>query len=235
MPTTRIIAPSRLYDGVFRLTLDDPTLPQSRLLPLPPRPYRPEAGAPTSLPCPTHEFGPDVTADTVGRLRYLEHRSIPEIHRELTRRGIARRRAAPSPTSWVATMSCGPWPRPTPGELGPLSPAGPRHPGHRWPAARCRPRVSSGCCCAIASPARSSWPRASWSSTAKDLAGLIDRVEGPAGADHRLPVSDGQESIRKAVAYAPSKVSRINSAISTASARRPSRSTEADRPRQERS
>ena len=33
----------------------------------------------------------------VGRLRYAEHRSIPEIHRELTRRGIVVARVSMSP------------------------------------------------------------------------------------------------------------------------------------------
>jgi hypothetical protein len=37
---------------------------------------------------PHHEFGLDVLA-LVGRLRHAEHRSIPEIHDELTRRGVA--------------------------------------------------------------------------------------------------------------------------------------------------
>jgi hypothetical protein len=36
---------------------------------------------------PQHEFGLDVIA-TVGRLRHAEHRSIPEIHAELARRGV---------------------------------------------------------------------------------------------------------------------------------------------------
>jgi hypothetical protein len=37
---------------------------------------------------PQHEFGLDVIA-LVGRLRHAEHRSVPEIHAELTRRGVA--------------------------------------------------------------------------------------------------------------------------------------------------
>jgi hypothetical protein len=37
---------------------------------------------------PHHEFGLDVLA-LVGRLRHAEHRSVPEIHQELTRRGVA--------------------------------------------------------------------------------------------------------------------------------------------------
>jgi len=49
-------------------------------------PHRPEAEALLALP--HHEFGLDVLA-VVGRLRHAEHRSVPEIHRELTRRGVA--------------------------------------------------------------------------------------------------------------------------------------------------
>src|SRR6185312_14635408 len=54
------------------------------------RPYRPEAEPHFALPY--HEFGLDVMA-LVGRLRHAEHRIIPEIHRELTRRGpvVSRR------------------------------------------------------------------------------------------------------------------------------------------------
>jgi hypothetical protein len=37
---------------------------------------------------PQHEFGLDVIA-AVGALRHAEHRSVPEIHAELVRRGIA--------------------------------------------------------------------------------------------------------------------------------------------------
>src|SRR4051812_21589215 len=71
-------------DGVLRLTLTIRRCPNPdcpRFL----RPYRPEAEPHFALPY--HEFGLDVMA-AVGRLRYAEHRSIPEIHRELTRRGI---------------------------------------------------------------------------------------------------------------------------------------------------
>jgi hypothetical protein len=41
-----------------------------------------------ALALPQHEFGLDVIA-LVGTLRYREHRSVPEIHRELDRRGVA--------------------------------------------------------------------------------------------------------------------------------------------------
>jgi hypothetical protein len=50
------------------------------------RPYRPEAEA--ALALPQHEFGLDVIA-LVGALRHREHRSVPEIHRALRDRGVA--------------------------------------------------------------------------------------------------------------------------------------------------
>ena len=37
---------------------------------------------------PQHEFGLDVIA-AIGRLRHAEHRSVPEVHAELARRGVA--------------------------------------------------------------------------------------------------------------------------------------------------
>ena len=49
------------------------------------RPYRPEAELGWALP--HGEFGLDIIA-LVGALRFGEHRSVPEIHRELTRRGV---------------------------------------------------------------------------------------------------------------------------------------------------
>jgi transposase-like protein len=49
------------------------------------RPYRPEAEGRYALP--HHEFGLDVIA-TVGVLRYREHRSVPEIHTALAARGV---------------------------------------------------------------------------------------------------------------------------------------------------
>lgn len=51
------------------------------------RPFRPEAEGRVALP--HHEFGLDVLA-LVGALRYSEHPPVPEIHRSLTRRGLAR-------------------------------------------------------------------------------------------------------------------------------------------------
>ena len=49
------------------------------------KPYRPEAEGFYALP--QHEFGLDVIAH-VGQLRYAEHRSVPEIHQTLRRRGL---------------------------------------------------------------------------------------------------------------------------------------------------
>jgi hypothetical protein len=48
--------------------------------------HRPEQEGRFALP--QHEFGLDVIA-LVGRLRHAEHRSVPEIHAELLRRGVA--------------------------------------------------------------------------------------------------------------------------------------------------
>lgn len=50
------------------------------------KPYRPEAEGRVALP--HHEFGLDVIA-LVGRLRYAEHRSVPEIRTHLTGRGVS--------------------------------------------------------------------------------------------------------------------------------------------------
>jgi hypothetical protein len=49
-------------------------------------PYRPEAES--ALALPQHEFGLDVIA-LVGVLRHREHRSVPEIHGALRERGVA--------------------------------------------------------------------------------------------------------------------------------------------------
>lgn len=49
------------------------------------RPYRPEAEG--ALVLPQHEFGLDVIA-AIGALRYVEHRSVPEIHQRLRERGV---------------------------------------------------------------------------------------------------------------------------------------------------
>jgi hypothetical protein len=70
---------------VLRLTLQirrclTPTCPQFQ------HPYRPEAEGRLALP--KHEFGLDVIA-LVGTLRHAQHRSLPEIHQELRHRRVA--------------------------------------------------------------------------------------------------------------------------------------------------
>jgi hypothetical protein len=72
-------------DAVTRLTLDIRRCPNAAC-PRYHRPYRPEAEPHFALP--HHEFGLDVIA-LVGRLRHAEHRSVPEIHQHLRRRGVA--------------------------------------------------------------------------------------------------------------------------------------------------
>ena len=71
--------------GTVRLTLKvrrcrDPGCGRFR------RPYRPEAEGRYALP--RHGFGLDVIA-LAGALRHAEHRSVPEVHRHLTSRGVA--------------------------------------------------------------------------------------------------------------------------------------------------
>jgi hypothetical protein len=72
-------------DAVTRLTLQIRRCPEpdcSRYH----QPFRPEAEPHFALP--HHEFGLDVLT-LIGRLRYVEHRSVPEIHQELRRRHVA--------------------------------------------------------------------------------------------------------------------------------------------------
>jgi hypothetical protein len=183
-------------DGVLRLTLTirrcpDPTCP--RFL----RPYRPEAESHFALPY--HEFGLDVMA-LVGQLRYVEHRSIPEIHRELTRRGIvlAQRTVTNLLDRYdelraLATADAqrlGPLLRPQGRVILAIDGLQPDV-GHEvlWVLRDC---LSGEILLA----------RSLLSSTAKDLAGLIDQVREALPVPITGAVSDGQESIRKAVAQA---------------------------------
>jgi hypothetical protein len=183
-------------DSVFRLTLTIRRCPNpecSRFL----RPYRPEAESHFALPY--HEFGLDVMA-LVGRLRYAEHRSIPEIYRELTRRGIVL--AERTVTNLLDRYD----------ELRALATADPRR---LEPLLRSQGRVIL----AIDGLQPDVGHEVLWifrdclsgeillaqsllSSTAPDLAGLIDQVRRALPVPITGVVSDGQESIRKAVAKA---------------------------------
>jgi hypothetical protein len=183
-------------DGVIRLTLTirrcpDPACP--RFL----RPYRPEAEPHFALPY--HEFGLDVMT-TVGRLRHAEHRSIPEIHRELTRRGIVV--AQRTVTNLLDRYD----------ELRALATADPQR---LEPLLRPQGRVIL----AIDGLQPDVGHEVLWvlrdclsgeillaksllSSTAKDLANLIDQVRRALPVPITGVISDGQESIRNAVAMA---------------------------------
>ena len=181
-------------DGVFRLTLTIRRCPNpacSRFL----RPYRPEAEPHFALPY--HEFGLDVI-DAVGHLRYLEHRSIPEIHHELTRRGIVL--AQRTVTNLLDRYD----------ELRALATADPKRLG---PLLREQGRVIL----AIDGLQPDVGHEVLWvlrdclsgeillaksllSSTAKDLAGLIEQVRKALPVPITGAVSDGQESVRNAVA-----------------------------------
>src|SRR3954454_3593426 len=71
-------------EGLLRLRLQvrscrNPDCPRHKVC------LRPEQEGRFALP--QHEFGLDVIA-VVGRLRHAEHRSVPEIHAELVRRGV---------------------------------------------------------------------------------------------------------------------------------------------------
>src|SRR3954451_21337527 len=183
-------------DGVLRLTLTIrrcPNLDCPRFL----RPYRPEAEPHFALP--HHEFGLDVTA-AVGRLRYAEHRSIPEIHHELTRRGVVV--AVRTVTNLLDRYD----------ELRARASADPRR---LEPLLRHQRRVVLAidglqpdvghevlwvlrdCLSGEILLARSLL-----SSTAKDLAGLITQVRRALPVPITGVVSDGQGSLRKAVAKA---------------------------------
>ena len=183
-------------DGVLRLTLairrcHNPDCPRFRL------PYRPEAEPHFALPY--HEFGLDVMA-TVGRLRHAEHRSIPEIHHELTRRGLVV--AQRTVTNLLDRYD----------ELRALATADPKRLG---PLLRQQRRVIL----AIDGLQPDVGHEVLWvlrdclsgeillaksllSSTAKDLAGLITEVRQALPVPITGVISDGQESIRNAVKQA---------------------------------
>src|SRR5512135_2293692 len=183
-------------DGVLRLTLairrcPNPDCPRFH------QPYRPEAEPHFALPY--HEFGLDVMA-LVGRLRHAEHRSIPEIHHELTRRGLVVSQRT------VTNL----WDRYD--ELRALATADPKRLG---PLLRDQRRVIL----AIDGLQPDVGHEVLWvlrdclsgeillaksllSSTAKDLAGLITEVHQALPVPISGVISDGQDSIRKAVARA---------------------------------
>ena len=183
-------------DGVLRLTLTIRRCPNpacSRFL----RPYRPEAEPHFALPY--HEFGLDVMA-LIGRLRSAEHRSIPEIHLELSRCGMIL--AQRTVTNLLDRYD----------ELRALSTADPER---LSPLLRHQRRVIL----AIDGLQPDVGHEVLWvlrdclsgeillaksllSSTAQDLASLITQVQKALPVPITGVVTDGQDSIRKAVAKA---------------------------------
>jgi hypothetical protein len=181
-------------DAVTRLTLHirrcpNPACPRYH------RPYRPEAEPHFALP--HHEFGLDVIA-LVGRLRHAEHRSVPELHHELVRRRVVL--AQRSVSNLLDRYD----------ELKALATADPKRlrsllrdqgrivlaidglqpdVGHEvlWVLRDC---LSGEILLA----------RSLLSATAKDLSALLREVRAALPVPITAVVSDGQESIRKAVA-----------------------------------
>jgi Transposase, Mutator family len=159
------------------------------------RPYRPEAEPHLALP--HHEFGLDVLT-LLGRLRHVEHRSVPEMHRELTRRGVA---VAPRTVSNLLDRY---------DELRALATADPQRLG---PLLRDRGRVVLAidglqpdvghevlwvlrdCLSSEVLLARSLL-----SATIADLSALLTEVRDALPVPVIGVVSDGQDSLRKAVA-----------------------------------
>jgi Transposase, Mutator family len=183
-------------DAVTRLRLHirrcpNPACPRYR------RPYRPEAEPHFALP--HHEFGLDVLA-LVGRLRHAEHRSVPEIHCELNRRGVAlaQRTVSNLLDRYDELKALG---TADPQRLGPLLRDQGRvvraidglqpDVGHEvlW--------VLRDCLSGEVLLARSLL-----SATAQDLGGLLAEVRDALPVPITGAIADGQESIRKAVAQA---------------------------------
>jgi len=133
----------------------------------------------------------------VGRLRYAEHRSIPEIHRELIRRGVPL--AQRTVTNLLDRYD----------ELKALSSADPQRLGPLLrPQGRVilaldglQPDVGHEVLWVLRDCLSSEilLARSLLSSTAKDLAGLITEVQKSLPVPITGVVSDGQDSLRKAV------------------------------------
>src|SRR5271166_1016663 len=181
-------------EGLVRLVLrvrrcPNPSCPRFH------KPYRPETEPHYALP--HHEFGLDVIA-LVGHLRYVGHRSIPEIHAELRRRRVVI--AERTVTNLLDRYD----------ELRALATANPKRlrrvlrPQGRVVLAidGLQPHfeheilwVLRDCLSGEVLLARSLL-----SATIKDLAALIREVRQVLPVPITAVVSDGQETIRKAVA-----------------------------------
>lgn len=181
-------------EGVVRLILQvrrcpNPSCPRFHV------PFRPETEPHFALP--HHEFGLDIVA-LVGHLRYVEHRSVPEIHAELRRRQVVvaqrtvtnlldrydelRTLASANPKRLCSLL------RPQGRVILAIDGLQPQK-GHEvlW--------VLRDCLSGEVLLARSLL-----SATTKDLAALIREVRDVLPIPITAVVSDGQASIRKAVA-----------------------------------
>ncbi len=186
--------------AVLRLTLrirrcPNPTCPRFHV------PFRPEAGPHFALP--HHEFGLDVIT-LVGRRRHAEHRSVPEVHQELTRRGVplAERTVTDLLDRYDELKAL---PTADPRRLGPLL----RDQGRAVLAIDgLQPDVGHEALGVLRDCLSGEvlLARGLLSATAKDLKALIDEVRQALPVPITGAVSDGQESIRKAVAQALPKV-----------------------------
>jgi hypothetical protein len=187
-------------DGVLRLSLQirrcaNPRCARFHV------PYRPEAEGHFALP--KHEFGLDVVA-LVGRLRYAEHRSVPEIHQELQRRALVL--AQRSVTNLLERYD----------ELRALQTVNPQ----RW-----RQRLTEQQQVILALDGLQPdvghevlWvvrdclsgeillARSLLSARQQDLAALLTEVQEALPVPITAVISDGQQSIRKAVAQALPRV-----------------------------
>lgn len=182
--------------GVLRLTLKirrciTPACPQFQ------KPYRPEEEGRFALP--KHEFGLDVIA-LVGTLRYAQHRRVPEIHQELRRRHVvmAPRTVLPrlEREAELVTLSWADPPR-----LQQITHAHGRvilgldglqpDVGHE---------ILGGLRDCLATEVLLA--RSLLSATQEDLATLIHAVQQALAVPSVGVISDGQHSIRRAVAHA---------------------------------
>src|SRR4051794_20705843 len=180
-------------DGVLRLTLAIRRCPNPDCCRFR-KPYRPEAEPHFALPY--HEFGLDVMA-LVGRLRHAEHRSIPEIHHDLTGRGLVV--AQRTVTNLLDRYD----------ELRALATADPKRLGSLLRQQRrvilaidgLQPDVGHEVLWILRDCLSGEilLAKSLLSSTAMDLAGLITEVRRALPVPITGVISDGQESIRNAV------------------------------------
>ena len=206
--------------GVTRLNLTirrcrNPACPAHK------KPYRPEAEG--SFALPRHEFGLDVIA-LVGRLRYAEHRSVPEIRTHLVGRKVSvSERDGHQPARPLRRTAGGVAHGRPPAEEA-AGRAGTGDPGHRRPATGRRARGAVGDP-RLPLAARSCLAKSLLSARQQDLATLLTQVKAmPARC--RSPASSPTASTRSARRWPRcSLVCRTNCASSTICVRRPGRFT----------